>query len=690
MSGNNPLRFGAFISDSLHTHLLSQASSFPGVAGLAGLQQVGLGSGLETPEALQFLVSLYHDLKHDLSAVLAQRVKDRAFIDQTTKVLVARNNAAGRKVTDGNYESVLGKRDSQGNIVMGPLTPKFFAAPETGKRVAPLPDFLQGPHVTLFGPPDSAKMSINAMNAFHRRLPNEPPIVAEILERMPRKIVPKWGADDEDSKTPLRQDIISAGVNLSGCFNGNIKFQDPKTHKMYELETDRLSHPFKRFPGLAMPCTFLFQDANPLPLHLYDFALHLFQHWHNQQALVFYVPKLESEHEARYVHRMIECAEKRIKALNPSYKLGTVRVLIVMENPRAIFRVNEIVDALFPYFAGASLGWHDYLASTARVFREDPNYRIPVKADPFIVIKHIKLSHELLPATVGKRGGICLGGMYGILPTTTSLFSDSFQVTIKGYIKDIVTQLKRGLDGFWVAHPDFVRIGLALVSAWHTDKKTFEALVRALTLPKHHGELLEFISNPDMTGFSTSDAMYPRALIAANMAESDFIRNNHPDEIRYNVFQFLQYAADWLRGNGCVALPAQIEGVPVRVMDDLATAERSRWEVWHELYHGRFALSDFVRIVDEEMEFIRHDKSDSKKIVQVKWDQHTAKWYPVARNLMVQLMTDPEPVEFATELFLPFVVDSIRNHPAPWAQVQKIDGRKFHFSHKPIQIQSKL
>ena len=93
------------------------------------------------------------------------------------------------------------------------------------------------------------------------------------------------------------------------------------------------------------------------------------------------------------------------------------------------------MDALYPYFAGASLGWHDYLASTARLFKEDPNYRIPVKADPNIVIKHIAASHHLLANVVGSRGGLKIGGMYGVLPVGNDLRGASFQVTIKGFIK---------------------------------------------------------------------------------------------------------------------------------------------------------------------------------------------------------------------------------------------------------------
>src|SRR5262249_12317794 len=100
-------------------------------------------------------------------------------------------------------------------------------------------------------------------------------------------------------------------------------------------------------------------------------------------------------------------------------------------------------------------------------------------------------------------------------------------------------------------------------------------------------------------------------------------------------------------------------------------------EVWHEIYHGRFSLTEFLKIAHEELHFIRKDLSDDKKIVQVKWDERTEKWYPIAFQLMVQLMTNPNPVEFATELLMPFTVDSIRSSKNPLAELQKIDANKY-------------
>ncbi len=660
-----------YISENLARNLLAQATP---VVSVSDLVEVGRGGGLEDAQSLKFLVELYTEIESELAKVLNQRIVDRQFIDERVRVTSLFNKKMGREVSDPDYQTVIGLQDGKGRIVIGPKNKNYCK--KANKPIAPIPDFLKGPHVTLFGPPDSAKMAMNAMNTYHRKLKDEPAVVEKLLASS--EFSPKWGADDEDSKTPLREDLIEAGINLTACLNGDIKV--PGEDK-YVLAKDHLSLPIKRFPGLALPCTFLFYRNNPIPLHLYDFALHLFRNWKNPQALVFYVPKLENEEEAAYIHKMISTAERMIQMKHPDYQLGTVRLMVVLENPRAIVRTHEIIDALHPYFVGASLGWHDYLGSTARIFKEDSHYRIPVKADPDIVIKYIHASHLLLADVVGSRGGIKVGGMYGILPQDAALDSASFQMTLLGYIKDVITQMKRDLTGFWVAHPDFVRLGIALVEAWrqHAEGKSeaLKELVTSLLQKSYHKEILDFVFGDDIKGLDQDDPNYVRALMVADIKESDYIANNHPDEIRYNVFQSLQYLTDWLSGNGCVALPAIVRGVPVRVMDDLATAERSRWEVWHEIYHGRFKLEDFIRIAHEEMHFIRKDLSDSKKIVQVKWNDRTARWYPIALKLMLKLMTDKKPAEFATELLMPFTVNSIRNSEDPWTAISEVDFEKY-------------
>ena len=312
--------------------------------------------------------------------------------------------------------------------------------------------------------------------------------------------------------------------------------------------------------------------------------MHLYHCWENPEALTFYIPKLENEKEARYIKNLLVVAERKIKELYPTYSMGTVRVLIVFENPRAIFRVKEIMEELFPYFAGGSLGWHDYLASTARLFRMDPNYRIPIKADPDIVIKHIKTSHYLIAEEVGKKGGVAIGGMYGVLPEAGN--TRSYELAFIGFVKDVLIQLKRGLNGFWVAHPDFVRTGIALTLGWEDYVKsgsdTFLLKVIENLLPGEAStekeDILNFIKNDDKNIFKKGDALFERSLLAANIDTSKGSKNNDSEEVRYNIFQALQYIVDWLGGNGCVALPASLKSdngqeTFVRIMDDLATTE---------------------------------------------------------------------------------------------------------------------
>ena len=575
--------YSSFITDKYLCFLLGQADE---VRGVKGLKQIGKTKGLESIEALKFTIELYEQTKSELRSVLEQRQLDRKFIDERVPIISEANKNKGINYLSKEYETILGKRDENGEVVVGPLDKKFFDG-EGHPSTSQIPAYLKGPHVTLFGPPADEKMCINAMNSYHRKIKGEPASIEKILRTS--AVSPKWGADNEDSKTPMRDDLVSSGENLGKCFGKNFEYTDPKTQKNYKVKKEHKALPLKRFPGIALPSNFLFYEDNPLPLHLYDFALHLFHYWDKPEALNFYVPKLETEKEARYIKNLMKTAEELIKKIHSRYEIGTIRLMIVLENPRAIFRANEIITELYPYFVGASLGWHDFLGSTARLFKEDSNYRIPVKADPNIVIKYIKASHELLSGVVGKRGGVKVGGMYGVLPVGTDIKSKSFQITLRGYFKDVITQFRRGLNGFWVAHPDFVRIGLAMVVAWeHKEKGNAEflnELVDDLLEEPYCGEIKNFINSEDVAGLDFEDEMFSRSLIVADINESDFIKNNDPEEIRYNVFQSLQYITDWLCGNGCVALPHQIDGVAVRVMDDLATAERSRWEVWHELYH---------------------------------------------------------------------------------------------------------
>jgi malate synthase len=232
-------------------------------------------------------------------------------------------------------------------------------------------------------------------------------------------------------------------------------------------------------------------------------------------------------------------------------------------------------------------------------------------------------------------------------------------------------QLKRGLDGFWIAHPDFVRIGIALVQAWRQreqrpDDPDLHALIAALVPnPPELERLIQFVEGPDIEGLAKEDPLYLRGVLAATTQVSPVIANHDPEEIRYNIFQALQYLADWLCGNGCVALPAKLknargEPVSVRIMDDLATTERSRWELWAEIFHGRVSVEQFERILAEEVAFLQGNVETPAHRIQVRWEGEAARWYPVAVELLRKLVLDPNPPEFVTELALVYTFPQVR------------------------------
>ena len=191
--------------------------------------------------------------------------------------------------------------------------------------------------------------------------------------------------------------------------------------------------------------------------------------------------------------------------------------------------------------------------------------------------------------------------------------------------------------------------------------------------PAELGPLTAFIDAADLKGLTRADGRYQRAVLAADKATSDVISNDDPEEVRYNIFQALQYITDWLGGNGCVALPASLtnrsgQKVFIRVMDDLATTERSRWELWAEVHHCRVPVTVFETLLAQEADFIRCGVNNDVKRIQVQWQGDAARWYPVAINILRVLACSLEPPEFASELMLPFTLDFIRNAADPWAE----------------------
>ena len=184
------------------------------------------------------------------------------------------------------------------------------------------------------------------MRVLEKQWDDEPEIVGTLVSES--NTMPFWGADSEDSTTPLRRNLLVGEKCLKECFHGTLESDG----RILDDCPEHLSLPIKRLPGLELPSLTHFVKSSPIPLHIVDFGLHMYHHVLSPaQSCNFYMPKLENEEEAAYLNFLISQAEEML-----AMAVGTVRVLVVVENPRCIFRLNEIIDALGPHFLGASLG----------------------------------------------------------------------------------------------------------------------------------------------------------------------------------------------------------------------------------------------------------------------------------------------------------------------------------------------
>ena len=306
---------------------------------------------------------------------------------------------------------------------------------------------------------------------------------------------------------------------------------------------------------------------------------------------------------------------------------------------------------------------------------------MPRKSDPNIVVSNIRQAHLQLSRVVGGRGGIEIGGMFGIIPNENSHWRDPEMQSILFLLaRDVLTQLGRGLTGFWVADPAFMRIGVALSEAVSRSLDDEGSILSELL----SNIILDEVKRKDLLNIARREAAashvevhtsdYARILLAADLKPPPVRLVHLIEEVRFNVFQSIQYLAAWLSGEACVSLPVTIPGgFQVAALDDLATIERSRWQIWHSIRSGKISMEVFIRIVHEEMRYILHHSSSpyKDKPIRVTWDSTTEKWYPVAaRVFTAAVLPCGEPVEFVTQLLLPLTAPRIRESAHPWKELK--------------------
>jgi len=418
-------------------------------------------------------------------------------------------------------------------------------------QVRPTPSDLQDRRVEITGPVDR-KMVINALNSGANA----------------------FMADFEDSNTPTWENQIAGQINLRDASLGTIAFTDAKSGKAYQL-AEKTAVLLVRPRGLHMEERHVLRGGQPVSASFFDFGLYLF---HNYRALrakksgpYYYLPKLESYHEAALWSDVISTAEDLLRL-----ERGTVRVTVLIETITAAFQMDEILHALKDHIVGLNCGRWDYIFSFIKKFSRDPSFVLPDRGS-VTMTAHFLRSYSLnLINTCHRRGAHAMGGMAAQIPIKND--EDANNKALAKFIADKEREATDGHDGTWVAHP-------ALVA---TAKEIFD----------------RFMPQPNQTGLIREDVKIT-ADDLLTIPEGKITEQG----VRTNINVGLLYVRAWLSGNGCVPI--------YNLMEDAATAEISRtqlwqWRVHHAVLEGGRRMDDTLMqgFLDEEAAKLRAAGTD--------------------------------------------------------------------------------
>ena len=451
-------------------------------------------------------------------------------------------------------------------------------------QVAPAPADLQNRRVEITGPTDR-KMMINALNSG----------------------ASGFMADLEDSMSPTWTNVVQGQVNLTDAIERTIEFTGPDGRE-YALD-DEVATLLVRPRGWHLPEKHLVIDGSEVAGAFVDAGLYLFR---NARRLLekgsgpyFYLPKMESHLEARLWNDVFTFAEQEL-----GIDHGTIKATVLIETLLAAFEMDEILYELREHSAGLNAGRWDYIFSAIKTFRERPEFVLPDRADVKMTVPFMHAYTELLVKTCHRRGAHAMGGMAALIPSRKDEAANA--KAIEAVAADKKREAEAGYDGTWVAHPDVVS----------TAMDEFDKVL---------GE------QPNQVSRQRDDV----SVTAADLLDMQSTPGAITEQgLRNNVNVGIQYISSWLRGNGA----AGIYGL----MEDAATAEISRSQVWQWIRHGR-TLEDGTEITPdlvrrlgpEELEKVRREIGDDE------WFEREGR-PDLSRELFEQVALSDELPEFLT------------------------------------------
>jgi malate synthase len=389
-------------------------------------------------------------------------------------------------------------------------------------------------------------------------------------------------ADFEDANSPTWENCIEGQRNLTEALDRTISLDTGE--KQYALN-DEVAVLFVRPRGWHLEERHFEVDGAPMSASLFDFGLYVLRN-HARNGRYLYLPKLESHREARLWNDAFCFAQDRL-----GVPRGTLKATVLIETILAAFEMDEILHELREHSAGLNAGRWDYIFSVIKKLGHRPEFVLPDRVDVTMAVPFMRSYCELLVRTCHRRGAHAMGGMAAFIPSRRDPAVNA--IALEKVREDKDREASQGFDGTWVAHPDLVPVAL-------------ESFDRVL------GDRPNQIDRQRDDVHVTSSDLLDVAATPGAITE---------DGLRSNVSVGIQYLAAWLHGSGAVAIN--------NLMEDAATAEISRSQIWQWLHHGRITADDVRRITDEEVAKLGDGYDD-------------------ARAIFERIATQPDYVEFLT------------------------------------------
>ncbi|MDX2074862.1 MAG: malate synthase A [bacterium] len=382
-------------------------------------------------------------------------------------------------------------------------------------------------------------------------------------------------ADFEDANAPTWFNMLDGQLNLRDAVRRTITYTN-ETGKQYRLN-DQTAVLMVRPRGWHLNEKHFWVDGQPIPAGLFDFGLYFF---HNAKEALqrgtgpyFYLPKLESHLEARLWNDVFNLAQDEL-----NIPRGTIKATVLIETILAAFETEEILYELRDHSAGLNCGRWDYIFSYIKKFHKDPTRVLPDRAQVTMTVPFMRNYALNVIKTCHKRGAHAMGGMAAQIPIKND--TEANEKAMDKVRQDKLREAQDGHDGTWVAHPGLVETATGI---FNTYMPTSNQLTK---------------QRPDVR-VSADDLLTPNA---GTITEGG---------LRWNLKVGIQYLEAWLGGNGCVPL--------YNLMEDAATAEISRSQVWQWLHH-RAKLDDgrevteslYSQFLEEEMDAIKGEVGDTR------------------------------------------------------------------------------